>query len=70
MVCSPKNPAGRGLRERQPLHFDVLRIVIGHDDVDQSGAGLDQRLRSPSVRSGGAALKGAVGAMSFSFSVT
>ena len=27
--------ADRGFRERQPLDLDVLRIVIGHDHVDE-----------------------------------
>ena len=51
--------AGRGFGERQALGLDVLRIVIGHDDVDQarSASAATSAARSSSARSGGASLK-------------
>ena len=54
----PMAPA-RGLGERQALGLDVLRIVVGHHDVDQAFARAPSTsaLRSSSARSGGDILK-------------
>ena len=51
--------AGRGFGERQALGLDVLRIVVGHDDVDQCRPprASTSAARSSSARSGGESLK-------------
>ena len=51
--------AGRGFGERQALDLDVLRVVVGHHDVDQAFARPrpTSALRSSSARSGGDILK-------------
>ena len=44
-MVSQADGAGGGFGERQALDLDVLRIVVGHHDVDQSGGDRrDQRL--------------------------
>ena len=57
-VSRPIAPA-RGLGEGQALGLDVLRIVVGHDDVDQAVARAPRPApaRSSSARSGGDSLK-------------